>query len=1212
METGESCLAMGDRSEHYLRPSTLYSLNRIIYELLDEQCINNDEVVVVPSTFRPSNRTWQLSCVMKTFWRAAASSETTGTPDVFKDCCWFITKLAVDHELDQTFADFLKTFEKVPEALQRLLVFKNAITNLPDLDQHPLKLQKPWEKSASEEESTAYEAFKNSELYPKVAAQWIDGSPRLVRDVLTLVELLPISRDLFLPGVVQRVLEKRPSLQTRLRYVLAQISPDNPSDVYPDDSNEAINQFGDSAEGRGTSLARLALALFLPPFLREIQERILLYSQHVETERSRLSQTICFPVYSTWIGANSYGFLRAQVDCTFLDGSILVTSGDGSQSLPRREAALERSFEQLSQEVAQSCLAEIAALPIKPPYDLVEHFVRCIVHLQDWESISVYREGALPYSYRRTYPSALTASLTYRGVPTWERYPTPNEPSDPSRSQSDKLTWLAWKDDDDREFHFWSHNLLPELSHEEQTAFAGVTLTFEFPRTAVLPDNPATLARFRYALIEEHIDVMRTLISKVRARREALRNAMSAIMGRNMSHNIGSHVLARYSGQITNDLAMAPPNGSDHRAEFLRYLQRRMDFIAEVATTDRSMWSQPLGLRQVLDRLHLGKQKTLINGTENPLLQNASPILLTYVSGKFHGSGPVTATVEITAPSDAPASEWYFDCPGGEVGAHALYVILENVIRNSARHSSEALLDCITMRVTVEAADSSSSTPDSDAEAYWKITIVDPRSKEPSAQISEQVPGETNAVEKIHTLLFTNRALLDSSGGLDRHNWGIREIQICATYLRGLQLSDLEGQRGHPEVLAAHWTKDNRELAYELYVRCASLALFIVKDALETILPPEFKVKYATKAEDLLRFVSVARGYAFVVIDESLISPNIFDKSAWPVRTFLKSAESISQILKATLMGMGALDWLDQFLHAETVLQYRAAHPTWLNKSDTHIMMVCDGALVRHPEENSLPPLMRIHKADISGWRDGHLQIPDTMRLAWLDHFKNDYFGMPTGVYFTDAFLNKPTDAHFHFVEGVRSASPHRDTLNSLKAGSAPYNELVAAALARVIVLDERVQAEANKGYAKSGLTYLEYWPYWGIWVPENATTDLNKPDLASICTFLHAPATATCQGPADFLVIHLTVLEGLKRQAGGTEQSVIKQMTACRGVGPDCEIVVVTGRGVPTVATRASQNGERHFRYLPVSAVLEYLVHNPSKLMLMRALWSSASGIRK
>ena len=53
----------------------------------------------------------------------------------------------------------------------------------------------------------------------------------------------------------------------------------------------------------------------------------------------------------------------------------------------------------------------------------------------------------------------------------------------------------------------------------------------------------------------------------------------------------------------------------------------------------------------------------------------------------------------------------------------------------------------------------------------------------------------------------------------------------------------------------------------------------------------------------------------------------------------------------------------------------------------------------------------------------------------------------------------------------------------------------------------------------------------------------------------------------------------------------------------------VVTGRGVPTLAARACDDGVEGCRYLPISSVFEYLVHNPSKLMLMRALWSAASG---
>src|SRR6185369_11940960 len=68
-------------------------------------------------------------------------------------------------------------------------------------------------------------------------------------------------------------------------------------------------------------------------------------------------------------------------------------------------------------------------------------------------------------------------------------------------------------------------------------------------------------------------------------RQEAGRSATAAIMSRNMSHNIGSHVLA------SSDLMSGV-----HKIEVQKlhnFLQQRMDFIAQVVTYTPS-WGEPL------------------------------------------------------------------------------------------------------------------------------------------------------------------------------------------------------------------------------------------------------------------------------------------------------------------------------------------------------------------------------------------------------------------------------------------------------------------------------------------------------------------------------------------------------------------------------------------------------------------------------------------
>ena len=116
---------------------------------------------------------------------------------------------------------------------------------------------------------------------------------------------------------------------------------------------------------------------------------------------------------------------------------------------------------------------------------------------------------------------------------------------------------------------------------------------------------------------------------------------------------------------------------------------------------------------------------------------------------------------------------------------------------------------------------------------------------------------------------------------------------------------------------------------------------------------------------------------------------------------------------------------------------------------------------------------------------------------------------------------------------------------------------------------------------------------------------------LGKIECFLVNPTEKSEQLPADFLVLHLTILEHLARQIGKTEQETLKKLRRCDGVGDHCEVVIVSGRGVPSaILTSDSEKTENakalNERFLPISALLEYLVSRSSKLALMRSLWSA------
>ena len=205
--------------------------------------------------------------------------------------------------------------------------------------------------------------------------------------------------------------------------------------------------------------------------------------------------------------------------------------------------------------------------------------------------------------------------------------------------------------------------------------------------------------------------------------------------------------------------------------------------------------------------------------------------------------------------------------------------------------------------------------------------------------------------------------------------------------------------------------------------------------------------------------------------------------------------------------------------------------------------------------------------------------------IMWFDHSA------------TRDFEPKPKDP-FIFSENLDSLSSHKSILEAIRDdgddGKVKGNELIAATLARVIVLDERVQSEEAKKY-RNAVKYNALWPCMGIQVPSVKCADLNRPQFKKIHEYVQ-------KFSVDFLVLHLTILELLEKEIQKTKQEVLNELID----GKDCEIVIVTGRGIPSAAGRSQgvKGNELWVRYLPVSALLQYLAARPSKLALMRALW--------
>lgn len=289
-------------------------------------------------------------------------------------------------------------------------------------------------------------------------------------------------------------------------------------------------------------------------------------------------------------------------------------------------------------------------------------------------------------------------------------------------------------------------------------------------------------------------------------RRHSGQAAATAIMARNLSHNIGSHVVAYWASKELSAIIRSLESFVDkaqrsgffqlsflkhpgkaqetieHSKKLFQYLQHRMDFIAEVSS---SVPSSELSMHFRQDLLW-----PMIGAGEGV------PPLLKYLAYSEHlGSVENGLINEILVKTDTDNDRTYVSIPNGVIGAHAIYTIIENFVRNSAKHYKGTSSEEDGPIFKIELTDPSVTKW---REKYFEVRLWDLRSGSCNHEILTKLlsyidPEEDNAK-------FSN-----DKGVLDPGGWGLKEMVICANFLRKNMSDELFEKRdkeNEPPLLA--------------------------------------------------------------------------------------------------------------------------------------------------------------------------------------------------------------------------------------------------------------------------------------------------------------------------------------------------------------------------------------------------------------------------
>jgi len=325
---------------------------------------------------------------------------------------------------------------------------------------------------------------------------------------------------------------------------------------------------------------------------------------------------------------------------------------------------------------------------------------------------------------------------------------------------------------------------------------------------------------------------------------EAIKSAISAIMSRNMSHNLGSHYLYYTKNQLVALADKHDEIGPEIRgaAKVMGYMQARMDYLATIVSGDKYPYGSVFLKGQIFDELtiddfskrHFKADKNDPNRqykrTTNYLLQNLilsenftresvvdghlSPFdsngekkknkilrLRILFQGKFFTGSSDDVVAEQENAIKLAISKISIAMPGGIMSIHAFYNVLENLIRNSAKYLKEDLKEELAFTIAIRevGADLEKSLPqryefvifDNKANALLPISRQE---KSPSFQNvlkdflgknerKNEQKNEQTLLQKMTDELMGIKILKDNNE-LDKSNKGLKEMFFSTLWMR--------------------------------------------------------------------------------------------------------------------------------------------------------------------------------------------------------------------------------------------------------------------------------------------------------------------------------------------------------------------------------------------------------------------------------------------
>lgn len=250
---------------------------------------------------------------------------------------------------------------------------------------------------------------------------------------------------------------------------------------------------------------------------------------------------------------------------------------------------------------------------------------------------------------------------------------------------------------------------------------------------------------------------------------EARQSAIASVLARSLSHYHGSHILPDIRNYFKK-LKTFDDSGRGYIVTFLDFLQNRMELIADITLSESSRSAFAFVL-------------------ETDLLKPFQEYL--------HGAGLGLFDAFHTKEQSGVAIKVFYQSnknpvliPGGQLGISALYLIMENILRNYYKHANKVASRRYKFNLEI-------TEPEQEAlrKSYWCIDFCDLHGGINELRRADiDGSGEFSLIQQLQS--YIDQPVIDHTGRLRTTGLGFIEMKAAACFLINYPLINLDSDPG--------------------------------------------------------------------------------------------------------------------------------------------------------------------------------------------------------------------------------------------------------------------------------------------------------------------------------------------------------------------------------------------------------------------------------